>query len=416
MPFFAKAKGRIMAAAKKQGIKPEGTNSFESLYPEVRFVAIAPELNYEERASGGGTQHVAHITGYAAVFDKTSRRLGNFHERVNKTAFDEAKAGGWDNVVCRYNHDPQMVLGTVGADTCRLEIDDTGLQYDVLPPNCRSDVLEYVERRDCRYSSFAFRCVKEGDDEWGVSKYNMPLRTLHSVELVDVAPVMDPAYKDTTAAARNMEGAVFSLARHMAADPTEVRSMLQAGQAMKFFKRSDRPTVPVLSKAAAEERMVMDDPDVTLRAWEDQAGAYADPEPEPEQRSDETPAETPEERSEEELHVEERAKALKAMDNSKLCMRFHHGEPCVRPTGHPADGPGAAEGGHAGLCFGRKEGLPCNQHDGHDGDHTPITVASRSDETPAETPETPQAELSLEEARKLAEKFDEPIDMSIFND
>jgi hypothetical protein len=186
---------------------------------------------------------------------------------------------------------------------------------------------------------------------------------------------------------------------------------------MKFFKRSDRPTVPVLSKAAAEERMVLDDPDVTLRAWEDQAGEYA--EPESEERSDETPAETPEVPAEEtrsddtDSTVEERTNAFKAMDHANLCKQWVAGEPCVRPKGHDVP-PGDAEDGHKPMCWGRKNGLPCNHPAGHEGDHEPVQVKSRSDETPAETPE---AELSIDEARAmLDDKFGEELDLSIFDD
>jgi HK97 family phage prohead protease len=423
-PFYAKAKGKIMAAAKKHGIKAEsdGDRSFESLYPEVRFVAIAPELRYAE-AAGPDLPEVRHITGYAAVFNKTSRRLGDFHERVMPTAFEESRTQGWPGVVCRYNHKPEYVLGTIHGGTCQLDIDDKGLQYDVIPPETRSDVMELVDRGDVKYSSFAFRCVNEADDEWGVSKYNMPLRILHNVQVVDVAPVMDPAYYDTTAAARNMEGAVFSLARHKQADVTEVRSMLQSGQVMKFFKRTDRPSVvPSLDKVSVEERMVIDDPDVVLRSFEADA-TFIDPEPE--QRSDETPetpeepeqredaAEQPEERQ---PRTEEEIRAImkpKAPDS--LCMRFHHGEPCVRPAGHAADGPNAAEGGHAGLCYGRADGLPCNQHDGHDGNHTPMHVASRDGEEATPPAETPEQALSVEEARKMLDKYSDELDLSIFD-
>jgi uncharacterized protein len=233
----------------------------ESLFPEVRFLKDTPELRIAE------DDGAKHITGYASVFGKLSRRLGNFKEVVSPEAFNEARSAGFPDVVCRYNHDDRMVLGTTNAGTCTIQVDEHGLQYDVLPPRSRDDVLELVQRRDVRYSSFAFRCQEDGGDEWGVTKWNEPLRTLLNVELVDVAPVMDPAYKDTTAAARSMNGVVDSLARWVHADPAEVRSMLEAGQAIRFFKRSDRPSVPSLDKDSAEVRTSepVDDKAATLR-------------------------------------------------------------------------------------------------------------------------------------------------------
>jgi hypothetical protein len=76
---------------------------------------------------------------------------------------------------------------------------------------------------------------------------------------------MDPAYRDTTAMARNISGAVESLARWVHEDPVQVRSMMEAGQAIKFFKRTDRPSVPKLDAESAESR-ACDDIAISLRS------------------------------------------------------------------------------------------------------------------------------------------------------
>ena len=108
--------------------------------------------------------------------------------------------------------------------------------YEVQPPQARADVLEYVARGDVRHSSFAFR-VYPGGDEWGLSEFNYPMRSLLDVQLIDVAPVIDPAYPDATSHARALNGAVESLANWVQGDPEEVRSMLQNGRGVEFFKR-----------------------------------------------------------------------------------------------------------------------------------------------------------------------------------
>ncbi len=397
--FAAQAKPKVLAKAKALGIQHDPAadtgRALESLFPEVRFVADRPEVR---SASDGGPQH---ITGYAAVFGKVSRRLGNFHEKVMPSAFDAAlrSIGKGDiNVVCRYNHKDDMVLGTTMAGTLKVSVDERGLLYDVIPPNHRGDVLELVERGDVRYSSFAFRVPEPGtDDSWGESEYGLPMRSLHSVELVDTAPVMDPAYKDTTASARNLAGAIESLASWVDADPSEVRSILEAGQASRFFKRTDRASAPKLDRTSAsdrEESRVLDDPAIALRRW-----TYAE-EAAPE-GDDMVPEDDRSVRTEEEIRA-----IMKPKPTDQLCMRFHHGEPCVRPAGHEADGPSAAEGGHAGLCWGRHDGLPCNQHEGHEGMHTPLTVASRDAGTDGETPETrteePEAKTGLSPVQALS--------------
>ena len=237
-PFGKQARNAIFTAARKFHITVSGNEraAFGELdpaelggFPERRFTRFPPEIRRDH--DSGPT----HIYGYAAAFGKLSRKLGGFVEQVNPTAFNECRANGWPDIVCRYNHKDDSLLGTTWARTLTLATDDTGLAYDVVPPQARADVLEYVQRGDIKHSSFAFR-VLPGGDEWGVSDFNYPMRTLVAVQLVDVAPVLDPAYPDATAGARAINGAVESLAGWVQADPEEVRSRLSEGRAMEFFK------------------------------------------------------------------------------------------------------------------------------------------------------------------------------------
>jgi HK97 family phage prohead protease len=239
-PFGKQAMPKIMAACRRFGIQVSGDHraAFGAVFgsgpdsiPERRFTRFPLEIR---REAEDGPQY---IYGYAAAYGKLSRKLGGFVEQVDTHAFDESKAEGWPDVVCRYNHKDDALLGTTYARTLRLGTDQTGLAYEVQPPAARADVLEYVQRGDIRHSSFAFR-VYPGGDEWGVSEFNYPMRTLLSVQLIDVAPVLDPAYPDATAGARAINGAVESLASWVQADVDEVRSRLSEGRAMEFFRRS----------------------------------------------------------------------------------------------------------------------------------------------------------------------------------
>jgi uncharacterized protein len=347
--FAKEAMPKILAAAKRFGVEHEESGSgagrsFESMYPEVRFLSDVPEI----RSIGDGQP--AHITGYAAAFGKLSRRMGGFVERVMPTAFNEARDAGWQDVVCRYNHKDDMVLGTTAGGTLQLGIDERGLTYDVIPPSCRSDVLEYIQRGDVRYSSFAFRCAVPGtDDEWGVSDFGLPLRSLHNVALLDTAPVLDPAYRDTSVVARNMTGAIESLAMWVDAEPAEVRSMLEAGQASRFFRRTDRPPVPVPEARGSE---MLDDPAVALRYRPDDGEDEDRGLPEPERTAEEIL-----------VHAEE----TRAMHNrDTMCRKYIDGEPCVMGSGHDGD--------CTGRCWSRPDGLPCAMAAGHHGAHTPMEV------------------------------------------
>jgi HK97 family phage prohead protease len=189
---------------------------------ERRYTPLAVELRAKDEL---------RIGGYAAVFNRMSDNLGGFIEIVAPGFFNDSRSRGWPDVLARYNHDDNMLLGTIGGSTLRLQVDDTGLDYEVDLPQSRSDIAELVSRGDVRKSSFAFRTL---EDDWSTTDQGFPQRTLMSGVLVDVAPVNRPAYPDSTAGLR-------SLAEHVHADIEEVRKLADADELRKFFTRSDGP-------------------------------------------------------------------------------------------------------------------------------------------------------------------------------
>lgn len=234
---------------------PSSAVTLVAAYPvERRINPFKPEY----RSAGEGAP--PHIVGYASVFNKLSRKLsGGFVERVNPSAFRSSKERMWEDVVCRWNHNDDFLLGTIAGRTLMIDYDQDGLAYDVIPPRAEQKVLELTQRGDVSSSSFAFRMPQDGGDEWALSDFGMPLRTLLDVDLVDVAPVTTPAYPDATAAARAFEGAVESLARQFDVEPTEIRSLFENNQTVKLFRRTDRrsadvvepPTVPSIPEQPA---------------------------------------------------------------------------------------------------------------------------------------------------------------------
>jgi HK97 family phage prohead protease len=191
---------------------------------ERRFTLVTVEL----RASDDSPR----IGGYGAVFNKPSDNLGGFTEVVMPGFFNDWRAKNWPGVMARYNHDDNQLLGTVAGGTLRLQVDDTGLYYEVAPPAARGDVVELVGRGDVRGSSFAFR-VPPGGDDWAMSDLGFPQRSLlGGGQLVDVGPVNSPAYPDATAGLR-------SLAAKFDADPEEVRSLAASNELRRFFVKTD---------------------------------------------------------------------------------------------------------------------------------------------------------------------------------
>lgn len=214
---------------------------------ERRFTTVPVEIR------AGADNNKRTIGGYAAKFERMSQNLGGFVERIAPTFFSKSRGDGWPGVIARYNHDDNMVLGTIGGGTLRLSVDDIGLVYDVDLPNARADVFELVQRGDVRQSSFAFIAF---EDDWGTSDQGFPMRTLVSGRLLDVAPVNTPAYEDTSVGTRSIDGALESLAKKFDADVAEVRGMAQAGDLRKFFARTDKAQAePKRSAAAALARV-----------------------------------------------------------------------------------------------------------------------------------------------------------------
>ena len=161
----------------------------------------ASTLEVRAKGDGGG---VGKIGGYALKYGTYSQNLGGYVESIKAGTFTKSLADGGD-VLCRYQHDSDMLLGRTSSATLRLLDDATGLDYeDDLPDTTYArDLVSLADRGDVRHSSFAFRCVP-GGDEWGFTEMGFPLRTLLEAQLVDVAPVVTPAYLDTSSGLRSL--------------------------------------------------------------------------------------------------------------------------------------------------------------------------------------------------------------------
>lgn len=147
------------------------------------------------------------IVGYAAVFYRAGDPGTEYElwekvrERIARGAFDRALADRHD-ARGLFNHDPNIVLGRVGAGTVRLSVDDVGLRYEIDAPDTQSgkDVVAMLRRGDVVGSSFAF--IVRGDSWQRDRDTGDEIRTIQDVDLLDVSPVTYPAYESTSAGVR----------------------------------------------------------------------------------------------------------------------------------------------------------------------------------------------------------------------
>lgn len=150
------------------------------------------------------------IVGYGSVFYRagvpgTQYQLWeNTVERVAPTAFAAALQRR-DDTRALFNHDASLILGRTDAGTMRLSVDDNGLRYEIDPPD--SDigrrVMEAIQRGDVSGSSFSFIVDKQS---WETLPDGQEVRTIESVQLLDVGPVTFPAYEATSAIMRSGDG------------------------------------------------------------------------------------------------------------------------------------------------------------------------------------------------------------------
>ena len=167
---------------------------------EIEKRTYACEIRASTEESGP-----AKILGYGAVFNSRSENLGGFREVIAPGAFDSVLE---DDVRALFNHDPNFVLGRSASGTVRLSVDESGLRYEIDPPDTqtiRDLVLAPMARGDISQSSFAFRIARDGD-QWDEDEDGVIVRTVTRVQrLYDVSPVTYPAYVDASAATRSLK-------------------------------------------------------------------------------------------------------------------------------------------------------------------------------------------------------------------
>lgn len=158
---------------------------------ERRMVSDAPGIEVKQDENGRTV-----IRGYAAIYDSDSQDLGGFVERIAPGAFKEVLETNPD-VFGRYNHD--RLLGRTSSGTVRLFHDERGLRYEIDPKPADIDLIQSLERKDVRGSSFAFR-TSGSKEKWYKDDKGRMVREIRGFDFLgDVGPVDEPAYRATEA-------------------------------------------------------------------------------------------------------------------------------------------------------------------------------------------------------------------------
>lgn len=139
------------------------------------------------------------IGGYSPVYDSPSEDMGGAKEVVKFGAVTDCLKRGAE-VRCYVNHERSMPLGSTTSGTLRLADTVRGLRWDCDLPDTSyaRDMLASIDRGDIRHSSFGFRVAGPDGQSWSRDGQGGALRELRKIDLLDVSPVSEPAYRGST--------------------------------------------------------------------------------------------------------------------------------------------------------------------------------------------------------------------------
>ncbi|WP_370548138.1 HK97 family phage prohead protease [Edwardsiella tarda] len=152
------------------------------------------KVDFEIRAASIGAAD-KKLVGYAVRWNSPSQVLWDeFVEMFSPGAFTESLKAGTD-VRALYEHDHTKLLGRTTSGSLILSEDDTGLRFELTPPDTQlgRDVLTLVDRGDLSGMSFGFRALKES---WDITPTPY-IRTITAAELREITVTSMPAYPES---------------------------------------------------------------------------------------------------------------------------------------------------------------------------------------------------------------------------
>lgn len=142
------------------------------------------------------------VVGYASIFDSPSAKATpDFVEIIRPGAFTRTLRENPD-VRAFWNHNSDFILGRTKANTLSLEEDEKGLRFELILADSPTgqDARSAIERGDVDAMSFGFFTRK---DEIQKHQDGKIVREIFDVDLLEISPVIFPAYEETSAELRS---------------------------------------------------------------------------------------------------------------------------------------------------------------------------------------------------------------------
>jgi len=176
-------------------------------YPTIERRCVAAQIAIRAANPDPEAPTSATVVGYASIFDSPSATATpDFVEIIRPGAFTRTLRENPD-VRAFWNHNLDFILGRAKANTLSLEEDAKGLRFELILPDSPTgqDARSAIERGDVDAMSFGFITRK---DEMRKDQDGRIVREIFDVDLIEISPVIFPAYEETSAELRSRVEAV----------------------------------------------------------------------------------------------------------------------------------------------------------------------------------------------------------------
>ncbi|UAK16119.1 phage major capsid protein [Sporolactobacillus terrae] len=178
------------------------------------------------------------VSGYVNLTNQLSEPLGSvkkFREKIAKGAFQRAIDNAKRDIDFLLGHDSKAILASTRNNSLTLREDSEGLfmSANIEPTTFGEDTFKLIKSGILKNCSFGFRSLK---DSWSQVNGEV-IRTVSEMELVEVSVVRDPAYSQSTIAARGID-LVTDLEvpsmEQMQVNKTEISNKRESNKMMKM--------------------------------------------------------------------------------------------------------------------------------------------------------------------------------------
>ncbi|MDA1634010.1 phage major capsid protein [Bacillus cereus] len=165
------------------------------------------ELRVQDAELRANTDGTMKVSGYVNKTGQLSNILGvtkRFVEKIAKGAFSRAIQSTSKDIDFLAEHKSKLLLASTRNNSLKLTEDEQGLfmEATITPTSWGKDYYELIDSGILRNMSFGFRTIK---DSWKLIESNLYERTIEELELFEVSVVRDPAYSQSTIAARGID-------------------------------------------------------------------------------------------------------------------------------------------------------------------------------------------------------------------